>query len=183
MKLPGIFHIKHDKGINENKSPQNDKKIGNFPDNFENVDHSGYIPKNIYQGDGYLYSAWVNIAVNILIRNIARSAFVIHRGGEEVTRGPLRELFRRPNEELSGYDLWKETAAWWFIEGEAFWWYGPDYAGGIPKEIYILDPRRMRCEETGLGDVRAVRRWFYETGGGTIRILSDELVHFRDWNP
>jgi hypothetical protein len=48
---------------------------------------------------------------------------------------------------MSCYDLWKETAGWWALEGEAFWWFGADYSGGIPKEIYVLNPRRMRHEE------------------------------------
>jgi HK97 family phage portal protein len=46
----------------------------------------------------------------------------------------------------------------------------------------------MRCGETELGDVAArckgtSRRWFYEAGAETIPIFSDELIHFRDWNP
>jgi HK97 family phage portal protein len=27
------------------------------------------------------------------------------------------------------------------------------------------------------------RRWFYQCGGEQIPILSDELIHFREWNP
>jgi HK97 family phage portal protein len=142
-------------------------------------------------GDSYLINAWVNIAVSILIRNIARADFVIKTGGNEVKTGPLFALFRRPNPGLSRYDLWKETAAWWHLEGEAcdhrsLGWFGPDYAGGLPKEIYILNPRRLHHE--GIGGVESIvthasRRWFYQTGTELIPILSDELIHFREWNP
>ena len=137
-------------------------------------------------GDTYLIHAWVNIAVNILIRNIARADFVIKRDGNDVESGFIYDLFRKPNTKISRYDLWKETAAWWFIEGEAFWWFGADYSGGIPKEIYVLDPRRMRCE----GELRGLdfgnntpKRWFYHCGAELIPILSDEIIHFKDWNP
>jgi HK97 family phage portal protein len=138
--------------------------------------------------DAYLYSAWVNIAVGILIRNIARADFVLLRGGDTVKAGPLYELFRRPNRLTSKYDLWKETAAWWYLEGEAFWWAGPEYSGGIPKELYVLDPRRLRHEGDGYvflnGKFSAIkRRWFYQTDTELIPILQDELIHFRDWNP
>jgi HK97 family phage portal protein len=134
--------------------------------------------------DAYLYSAWVNIAVGILIRNIARADFALLRGGEPVTTGPLYELFRRPNRLTSRYDLWKETAAWWHLEGEAFWWAGPEYSGGVPKELYVLDPRRVRHEGEGRGVLNGTnRRWFYQTDAELMPILSDELVHFRDWNP
>jgi hypothetical protein len=54
----------------------------------------------------------VNIAVGILIRTVARASFVVRRDGEELTSGPLYELFRRPNERTSRFDLWKEIAAW-----------------------------------------------------------------------
>jgi hypothetical protein len=94
-------------------------------------------------GDAYLYSAWVD--------------FVIKKGGDDVTAGPLYALFKRPNPGLSRYDLWKETAAWWHLEGEAcdhrsLGWFGPDYAGGLPKESYVLNPRKLHHEgvERGL---------------------------------
>ena len=134
----------------------------------------------------YLH-AWVNIAVNILIRNIARAEFTLKKDGNDVTNGAVYDLFRRPNAAMSRYDLWKETAAWWFIEGEAFWWFGAGYSGGIPEEIYILDPRNIRhegelnCLDCGLQ--KTSRRWFYYANGEIIPILSDEIIHFRDFNP
>jgi HK97 family phage portal protein len=139
-------------------------------------------------GDIYLLNAWVNIAVNILIRNIARADFTVKKDGEDITCGTLVDLFHRPNKSLSRYDLWKETAGWWYLEGEAFWWFGPDYSGGLPKEIYILNPRRMRSEILYSGGVydelmNRQGRWFYQCAGEHIPILSDELIHFRDWNP
>jgi HK97 family phage portal protein len=138
--------------------------------------------------DSYRINAWVNIAVGILIRNIARASFMVVRGGNAVCCGPLYELFRQPNERLSCFDLWKETAAWWYLEGEAFWWFGPEYGGGLPKSIYILDPRRMRHEDEACQFDDGLRRgknrrWFYQSDIELIPILQDELVHFRDWNP
>jgi len=140
--------------------------------------------------DPYRFHAWVNIAVNILIRNVARAKFCIYRAGEEVVKGPLFELFRRPNENLSRYDLWKETAAWWSLEGEAFWWFGSAYAGGLPKEIFVLNPRSMVHESLhSLNDLPDCRgagkncRWFYKSDMGPVPILGDELIHFRDFNP
>jgi HK97 family phage portal protein len=139
-------------------------------------------------GNSYLINSWVNIAISILIRNIARADFVIRKEGNDLTNGQIYDLFRKPNSFLSRYDLWKETSAWWFLEGEAFWWYGGDYSGGLPKEIYILDPRNMRHEgelQGGIGfDFKnRPRRWFYHSGTELIPILADEIIHFREWNP
>jgi HK97 family phage portal protein len=160
-------------------------KSNEFFSNFSPVEaYHDIIAEDPRYGDSYLYNAWVNIAVNILIRNIARADFVIKKGGNDVTSGPLYELFRRPNAALSRYDIWKETAAWWNLEGEAFWWFGPDYAGGLPRELYVLNPRQLRHEGYEIGDIRSKeRRWFYHAGAELIPILSDELIHFRDWNP
>jgi len=127
-------------------------------------------------GDTYLLNAWVNIAVNILIRNIARADFTIKIGGEDIEDGKIYDLFHRPNLTYSRYDLWKETAAWWLLEGEAFWWFGAEYSGGLPKELFILDPRKMHHEgELHSGIVIDYRnkpkRWFYHYGA-ELRISS-----------
>ncbi|MDR0313970.1 MAG: phage portal protein [Treponema sp.] len=179
------------RNMRNSKSPNKEKSINNVNssenllnncEDFINFESEGNL------NNCYLINAWVNIAVNILIRNIARADFTIKNGGEDLTHGTVYDLFRRPNTSLSRYDFWKETAAWWYLEGEAFWWFGPDYSGGLPKEIFILDPRNMRHEaemagglDTGFGNKR--RRWFYHSGIELIPILSDELIHFREWNP
>ncbi|GHV65145.1 hypothetical protein AGMMS49587_18910 [Spirochaetia bacterium] len=139
--------------------------------------------------NAYLLNAWVNIAVGILIRNVARATFILERSGEEVKAGPLYELFRRPNKDLSRYDLFKETTAWIELEGEAFWWFGPDYGGGIPDELYILNPRHVRNEGGMFGGmnrgaiIEKPGRWFYQSATELVPILSDEIIHFKEWNP
>jgi len=147
---------------------------------------------NLYNGqqivNSYFLNAWVNISISILIRNIARADFVIRKEGEDVTYGQIYELFRKPNSSLSRYDMWKETSAWWFLEGEAFWWFGENYSGGLPKEIFVLNPRNMKHEGELYGSVNfgfnnTPRRWFYQCGTELIPILSDEIIHFRDFNP
>lgn len=144
--------------------------------------------KDDYNGEAYRFNAWVNICVGIVTRNVARAGFLVKSAGNEVKSGAVYELFRRPNEGLSRFDLWKETAAWWLLEGEAFWYFGPEYAGGLPKKIYILDPRRIRNDyddnELDQSFCRSKnRRWFYQSGVELIPILNDEIIHFRDWNP
>jgi hypothetical protein len=85
------------------------KKTGT--QDFPVLDRADYIFDRNNYGDSYLLNAWVNIAVGILTRNIARASFMLLRGGNEITGGPLYELFRLPNETLSRFDLWKKTAA------------------------------------------------------------------------
>ena len=131
------------------------------------------------QKDFYLTHAWVNIAIGILMRNIGRTEFIIKRQGQRVESGPVYSLFNEPNRNLSRFDLWKETGAWWFLEGESFWYFGDSYSGGIPEEIHILNPRCMTMRiEDGI-----VRKWFYCKDGDVIPLLPDEVIHFREWNP
>jgi hypothetical protein len=173
--------------LNYTKTTDNRPELDGIRENLPFYDNFSNFYNEPRTGDSYLYNAWVNIAVNILIRNIARADFTIKKGGEDVTSGPLYALFRRPNSTLSRFDLWKETAAWWHFEGEAFWWFGPDYTGGLPKELYVLNPRRIRHEEynrweMSMGIAHKKRRWFYHAGSELIPILSDELIRFREWN-
>ena len=96
------------------KRPEQDGNKVNLPF----ADHFSIFNGEAHTGDHYLYNAWVHIALNMLIRNIARADFSIKKRGDEVTSGPLYNLFRRPNPALSRFDRWKETAAWRHIEGE-----------------------------------------------------------------
>jgi len=167
---------------------KNIKEKNKFENSLPYDDCFGNLYSAPSNADNFLCNAWVNIAINILIRNLARADFIIEREGEEQKNGLLYDLFHKPNKNLSRYGLWKETAAWWNLEGEAFWWFGPEYSGGVPKEIYILNPRKLHVEATGGGGVddefmSRSRRWFYQCGYEQIPIFSDELIHFRDWNP
>jgi hypothetical protein len=148
--------------------------------NLTNYDNFSIFKTKPLYGDSYSYNA----RVNILIRNIARADFVIKREGNNVKTGPLYDLFRRPNAALSRYDLWKETATWRHIEGEArdrrsLGWFGPDYAGGLPKELYILNPRKLQHEGKSFGALKNnfknnTRRWFYHADTELIPIFSKQ---------
>ncbi|MCL1991949.1 MAG: phage portal protein [Spirochaetes bacterium] len=172
---------------NKNSREQNAVKSSMASQLYSDDDYGIFARENNI-ADSYLLNAWVNIAVNILARNIARADFTIKLQGNDVESGEIYNLFHRPNPYTSRYDLWKDTAAWWHLEGEAFWWFGSGYAGGLPKEIYVLDPRKMRHEGETTGGLDAhfrntIRRWFYHAGSEIIPILSDEIIHFKDWNP
>ena len=187
MKFLSLFrrnNNSHERQFSEN----NAKTKSNFYNSLNRDEEYSIFSIDPSITDNYLSNAWVNIAINILIRNLARADYVLEKDGAELKTGPLYDLFHRPNINLSRFDLWKETAAWWHLEGEAIWWFGPDYAGGLPKELYILNPRRLQAEICGGGGayddlMNRGRRWFYQCGSEQIPIFSDEIIHFKDWNP
>ncbi len=90
-----------------------EKSFSNSSFSLSDDDFNSNLYIDPFTTDTYLCSAWVNIAVNILIRNVARADFILERDGIELKNGSLYSLFHRPNEHLSRFDLWKETAAWW----------------------------------------------------------------------
>lgn len=77
--------------------------------------------------------------------------------------------------------LWKQTCAWWSLDGKAFWLFGEHYVYGVPSQIYILNPRFMQH----IVDGGKITKWVYtkEGSGRPLVILPDEIVHFKDWNP
>jgi hypothetical protein len=109
-----------------------------------------------YHKDPCLLNAWVNICIDILTRNVPRASFSLLKNGNKIVNGSLFELFKCPNCITNSYSLWEETTGWWFLEGEAFWWFGKDYSGGIPKNIYVLNPRRMCYDIT-------TNKWYYQS--------------------
>ena len=131
--------------------------------------------------DPYMQHAWVSVCIDILTRNVARAEFEIRKDGKAVTDSRAAKLFRYPSPVMSRFDLWKQTCAWWSLEGEAFWWFGENYICGVPDEIKVLSPRHMQH----VVDNGKVSKWIYtdsENGKPTV-ILPDEIIHFKDWNP
>ena len=131
--------------------------------------------------DPYLQHAWVSVCIDILTRNVARAEYEVRKNGTVERETPLANLFRFPNKNLSRFDLWKQTCAWWSLDGEAFWWFGENYVCGIPTEIFILNPRYMQHVVDG----GKITNWVYteEGSGRPLMILPDEVIHFKDWNP
>ena len=131
--------------------------------------------------DPYLQHAWVSVCIDILTRNVARAEYEVRKNGTVERETPLANLFRFPNKNLSRFDLWKQTCAWWSLDGEAFWWFGENYVCGIPTEIFILNPRYMQHVVDG----GKITKWVYteEGSGRPLMILPDEVIHFKDWNP
>ena len=131
--------------------------------------------------DPYLQHAWVSVCIDILTRNVARAEFEVRKNGAVESGTALANLFRYPNKNMSRFDLWKQTCAWWSLDGEAFWWFGENYVCGIPSEILILNPRYMQH----VVNEGKITKWVYteEGSGRPIVILPDEVIHFKDWNP
>ena len=164
------------------KRNQKEKKLRSFSEiNSETVADDFSVPEKKACTDPYLQHAWVSVCIDILSRNVARAEFEIKKNGKTENDSKLAKLFMYPNKSLCRFDLWKQTCAWWCLDGEVFWWFGEDYCCGIPDEIYILNPRNMQHVVEG----GKITKWVYTDSatGKPVIILPDELIHFKDWNP
>ena len=158
------------------------KKLSDFEEqNARDVAEDFAIREKKTCTDPYLQHAWVSVCIDILTRNVARAEFEVRKNGNVELDSRLARLFRFPNKSLSRFDLWKQTCAWWSLDGEAFWWFGENYVCGVPDEIYILNPRYMQHVVDG----GKITKWVYteEGTGRPVIILADEIIHFKDWNP
>jgi len=127
--------------------------------------------------DPMLQNKWVNIAVSIRSRNLARPDLKIYNKAKEVISGPIYELLTHPNPTLSTRALIWLSAMWWDIEGEFFWWFGGKV--GFPKEIHVLSPRRMEY------DTYQKKWYFMDDEGDRIPMAEEEFLHIYEpniWN-
>ena len=129
--------------------------------------------------DPYMQDVWVANCVDIISRNVGRADFEIKVNGVKTSRGFAARLFDEPNPYMSRFELWQRTAAWWSWEGEAFWYFGNDYASGVPKELHVLNPRKIQA----VMNSGEITKWVYEGNREKFIILPSEIIHFKNWNP
>jgi HK97 family phage portal protein len=151
---------------------------GNFTESFSDFDLEK--PQRMQLTDPMLQSAWVNICVYLRARNIQRAPYRIMKGTRIIDSGPFYTLFNKPNPAMSAARLWFLTEMWFDINGEFFWWFGPDYLAGIPKELYVVNPNYVTHERT-------TDTWIYREvkNGQTTEfpLMPGTFIHIWEPNP
>ena len=135
-------------------------------------------------GDPYASHPYVNIAVGKIATNVNRAEFKVMSADNQVTTGPIHDLFTNVNSYMSRYQLWEATVSWLMIKGEAIWSFENGFTGlRAPKEIYVNDPH---CWKHGLNKEKTeIVVWVYtnpETSQETS-YMPNEIIHFKSWNP
>lgn len=127
----------------------------------------------------------INKCVNIISQNFPAAPLVLFRGskGDSIPyESSEYDLFKKPNESMSPYDLWSATSLYFSLYGEVFW-YLVQSVGQLmgtrksPAEIIVIDPRVMK---EILNTDRTLKGWIYN---GTLPIEKDEVIHFKNNNP
>lgn len=116
-------------------------------------------------------------------RNIAKVPFVLKRIGDDepLTDGPLVDLFARPNEITSGYDLWQAIVIALDTGGEFF--LRPDAKTdreNVPVKLWIIPWQWVDAWKNGAG---AWLGWTIRKGNHRENVAADEMIHGRYWHP
>ncbi|HLY25387.1 MAG TPA: phage portal protein, partial [Aggregatilineales bacterium] len=136
----------------------------------------------------FTQSSWVYVAVDfcatagaLVNLNVLRTASGAAPKREALLDHPLERLLRRPNAWQSQYEFMYETLGCLELTGNAFWFLsGP--AGGAPTEIMILRPDRVRIL-AGEHSANRVQGYVYTVNSVDVPLTTEEVVHFRLYNP
>ena len=89
--------------------------------------------------------------VTVIANNFPQAPFIILDQNDELVppNNPLAMLLKRPNENMSGFDLWSSTSTFYTLYGESYWYLVPSVGqtlgtSKMPAEILVLDPRKMK---------------------------------------
>lgn len=131
--------------------------------------------------DAVKTNSYVNIAVGKIATNAARVKIELKRGDDLITNGPIFELFKWVNPNMSESQLIQASSSWWNTRGEFFWIFQAELPGKIPSSIIVPDPRYMYSAKD---KERQITIWEYRIPGQQgIPLLPHEVLHVKDWNP
>ena len=135
--------------------------------------------------EGYRKNVIANRSVRIVAEAAAAVPLILYRGGERITRHPLLDLLGGPNPLQCGNELIEALFSYLQIAGNAYLEIVDD-ARGIPGELYILRPDRMKIVPGSSG---WPIRFEYKVSGRTHAFPVDAksgqspIVHFRTFHP
>jgi HK97 family phage portal protein len=133
----------------------------------------------------YREHVWVYACVNAIAQSISSVPLLFKTGtrkdSQVVESHPLIDLFENPNPMMSGSQLLEATLIYLGLTGEAFYILERQNEREIPKELWVVDPGRLKevlDEKSGL-----VSGWIYSKGARQIPLQPHEVVFFRYFNP
>ena len=123
--------------------------------------------------------------VTVISNNFPQAPFILLNEQDEPIpdNHPLNLIFQRPNENMSGFDLWSATSTYYTLYGEAYWYLNKSVGQVIgttsmPAEIIVLDPRKIK--EVVEPDTGILKGWIYD---GRLSLEVEEVLQFKNTNP
>lgn len=138
-----------------------------------------------HQADLYRRLSWVHIAVSMVAKSCATTAFevkkLIGEDEEDIPNHPFELLLKKPNPLMSRFEFLEATIAFYKLTGNSYWWINRSSATQEPNEIWVIPPQQMKP----VPDERLyLRGYLYNPGDGKeFPLPLHEVVHFKGFNP
>jgi HK97 family phage portal protein len=132
----------------------------------------------------YALNHWVYTAANKITALASSAEFLIlsRDGMNRVRNHGLLDLigkFGKPNDNQDSFEFFEQHFLNFIIAGNVYWlWDGPH--GGMPRQVFHLEPERMRVVP---GRDRTVKRYEYWYQGKVTPYSPQEITHFKRANP
>jgi HK97 family phage portal protein len=130
------------------------------------------------------YSSWVYACVSIRAKAVAHAVFSLYSKHpvnhlKKIHTHPLLELLDEMNPFETRSEIVHRTVLHLDLCGDAYW-YVPRNRLGVPAEIWILPPEKMKI----IPDAKNVIAAYELSGAETpVRFAPDEIIHFKYPNP
>ena len=132
---------------------------------------------------GYLRNPIVHRAVRLVGEAAASVPWILWEDDRELASHPLLALLARPNPHATGPTFMEEIYGHLLVAGNA--WIELVAVDGIPRELHVLRPDRMRV---GIGPDGWPDSWQYGTGERAVRFRADPdgprpILHLKTFHP
>jgi len=124
----------------------------------------------------YAQNHVIHRAIDVMSQNIAQVPLLLYNetSGQSMPVGhDFYKLMRRPNPFTSQFELWEQTLIYFFLYGEAFWYFNVNEFGFI-REIYALHPQFMKHVQKDLSS--PISGWIYNE---KVPMQVNEVVQFK----
>ena len=135
--------------------------------------------------EGFRKNVIANRSVRLVAEGAAAVPLLLHRGDARLGAHPLLDLLRRANPFQSGVELLEAVYAYLQIAGNAYL-EAVETTGGLPGELYVLRPDRMKVVPGPKGWPRA---YDYSVAGRSHRFPVDPasgrsaILHVKSFHP
>lgn len=137
------------------------------------------------QADLYRRLSWVNIAVSIIARSAAITAFsvkeMLGEKTKDIVNHDFERLLYRPNPLMSRFELLESTVAYRSLTGNSYWWLNKPSENEPPIEMWVIPSHKI---EPVPDERMFLKGYLFDPGlGQKIPMEVWEIVHFKAYNP
>lgn len=154
------------------------KTVTSIRSMFGGLEFSQFSNYEDYLAAGTKKVAAVWKACDLIANVVTNTPHAVYRGtGTKPVEIPeLKRLFTYPNERETFAELLYKSCFHIDLTGSAFWYKSQSIGGARPKELFALNPSRIKFSLSSDGDVVGYLYW---SAGRWIPFEVDEVMHFR----